>query len=138
MLKEQKGITLVALVITIIILIILAGITLAMVLGENGLIARARQGASQLGVVRDAATVALAEVTIDYYKDPVGTTLSTTYHDALAKQLNGGSLTGDFAVAAGVVDDDEITYVVTFGSETFDVVFNSATLSVNVPDPATT
>ncbi len=37
MLKGQKGITLVALVITIIILLILAGVTISLTLGENGL-----------------------------------------------------------------------------------------------------
>ncbi len=42
---ENKGITLVALVITIIVLIILAGISINLVLGENGLFARARKAA---------------------------------------------------------------------------------------------
>ncbi len=37
MLKGQKGITLIALVITIIILLILAGVTISLTLGENGL-----------------------------------------------------------------------------------------------------
>lgn len=41
--KEQKGITLVALVITIIILLILAGITVATLSGDNGLFNRAKQ-----------------------------------------------------------------------------------------------
>lgn len=41
--KEQKGITLVALVITIIILLILAGISIATLSGDNGLFNRARQ-----------------------------------------------------------------------------------------------
>ena len=45
MLKEQKGITLVALVITIIVLIILATISISMVIGNEGLIGKARQGA---------------------------------------------------------------------------------------------
>ena len=45
--KENKGITLVALVITIIILIILAGITISMVLGEDGLIGKAKKGAEE-------------------------------------------------------------------------------------------
>ncbi|MBP3256346.1 MAG: hypothetical protein J6M60_07705 [Clostridia bacterium] len=45
MLKEQKGITLVALVITIIVLIILAGISITMVLGEDGLINKSKRGA---------------------------------------------------------------------------------------------
>lgn len=42
MLKEQKGITLVALVITIIVLLILAGITISLTLGEHGIIRRAQ------------------------------------------------------------------------------------------------
>ena len=42
-LKSQKGITLVALVITIIILLILSGVAIATLTGENGLFARAKQ-----------------------------------------------------------------------------------------------
>ncbi len=38
MLKQQKGITLIALVITIIVLLILAGITISLTLGEHGII----------------------------------------------------------------------------------------------------
>ena len=41
--KQKRGITLIALVITIIILLILAGITIGSLGGENGLIARAKQ-----------------------------------------------------------------------------------------------
>lgn len=37
MLKGQKGITLVALVITIIVLLILAGVTISLTLGEDGI-----------------------------------------------------------------------------------------------------
>ena len=44
MLKGQKGITLVALVVTIIVLIILAGVSIALVLGDNGIITKARDG----------------------------------------------------------------------------------------------
>lgn len=40
--KETKGITLVALVITIVILLILAGVSLNLVLGENGIITKAK------------------------------------------------------------------------------------------------
>ena len=42
-LKEAKGITLVALVITVIILLILAGVALSLVIGENGLIAKSKK-----------------------------------------------------------------------------------------------
>lgn len=43
MLKGQKGITLVALVITIIVLLILAGITISLVIGQDGIINKAQQ-----------------------------------------------------------------------------------------------
>ena len=45
MLKGQKGITLVALVITIIVLIILAGVTMSLVF-NNGILDKAKQGAN--------------------------------------------------------------------------------------------
>ena len=51
-LKEAKGITLVALVITVIILLILAGVALSLVIGENGLIAKSKQG---VGVYKQSA-----------------------------------------------------------------------------------
>ena len=44
MLKGQKGITLVALVVTIIVLIILAGVSIALILDDNGIITKAREG----------------------------------------------------------------------------------------------
>ena len=42
MLKNKKGITLVALVVTIVILLILAGVSINLVLGNNGIIAKAK------------------------------------------------------------------------------------------------
>ena len=39
--KNQKGITLIALVITIIVLLILAGVSIAMLMGENGILTQA-------------------------------------------------------------------------------------------------
>ena len=45
--KNNKGITLVALVITIIVLLILAGVSISMVVGENGVLNRATDAAMQ-------------------------------------------------------------------------------------------
>ena len=42
-LKKQKGITLIALVVTIIVLIILAGVSISLVLGENGIVNKAKK-----------------------------------------------------------------------------------------------
>ena len=44
--KENKGITLIALVVTIIVLLILAGISIAMLTGENGIIKNAQEAAT--------------------------------------------------------------------------------------------
>ena len=46
-LKNEKGITLVALVITIIVLLILAGVTLSMVMGDSGIFGKANQAKEQ-------------------------------------------------------------------------------------------
>ncbi len=72
--KEEKAITLVALVITIIVLLILAGITLSMVLGPNGIIERAKQAKEE---TNKAAVVSNMQL------------------DILSKQLekNGGNIT---------------------------------------------
>ena len=45
--RKQKGITLIALVVTVIVLIILAGISISIILGENGLVAKAKRAAVQ-------------------------------------------------------------------------------------------
>ena len=53
--KEERGITLVALVVTIVVLLILAGTALAMVIGEEGILAKASEAAfrQEIGEVRD-------------------------------------------------------------------------------------
>ena len=45
--KFNQGITLVALVVTIVVLLILAGVSLNLVLGENGIISKAREASTK-------------------------------------------------------------------------------------------
>lgn len=61
--KEQKGITLVALVITIIILLILAGISIATLTGENGLFSRAKQAKNEYENAQNTENKALNSYT---------------------------------------------------------------------------
>lgn len=56
MLKGQKGVTLVALVVTIIVLIILAGVSIALVLGQDGIFVRARNAAENYQKAANAET----------------------------------------------------------------------------------
>lgn len=59
MLKGQKGITLVALVVTIIVLIILAGVSISLVLGNDGIVTKARSGANDYKTAANAEDATL-------------------------------------------------------------------------------
>ena len=48
MFKKEKGITLVALVITIIVLLILAGVTISLVVSDNGVIHKAQDAKTNM------------------------------------------------------------------------------------------
>ncbi len=48
--KKERGITLIALVVTIVVLLILAGVTITMILGEDGIIEAAREAAEKTNV----------------------------------------------------------------------------------------
>ena len=57
--KNSKGITLVALVVTIVVLLILAGVSINLVLGENGLISNAKEAAKSTtlaGIIDEVQT----------------------------------------------------------------------------------
>ena len=49
MLKKQKGITLIALVVTIVVLLILAGVTISLLLDENGIIKKSKDARREYG-----------------------------------------------------------------------------------------
>ncbi len=57
---RQKGITLIALVITIIVLLILAGVTIATLTGENGILARANDSKTQTEIGKEKENLQLA------------------------------------------------------------------------------
>ena len=67
MFKKERGITLVALVVTIVVLLILAGVSISMVLGNNGIVtkAQASQAAQDKAYAREVAESALKSVQID-------------------------------------------------------------------------
>ena len=69
--RNQRGITLVALVITIIVLLILAAVTIAALGGSNGILTNASraQVANELGEAQDMVNLAVNEAINDYYKE---------------------------------------------------------------------
>ena len=67
--RNQKGITLVALVITIIVLLILAGVTIAALSGDNGILTRASQSKQEdeIGTAKDTINLAANEAIQEYF-----------------------------------------------------------------------
>ena len=65
--RNQKGITLIALVITIIVLLILAGVSIAMLTGQNGILTRATDSNTETiqAEVKEKINLALNEVYTD-------------------------------------------------------------------------
>ena len=59
-LKESKGITLIALVITIIVLLILAGVTIATLTGDNGILTKTNNAKAQTDEVAEREAIGIA------------------------------------------------------------------------------
>lgn len=87
--KNQKGITLVALVITIVVLLILAGVTISMVMGDNGILSNSQKAKqeSAKGAAKDALTTALADIQMEYYAG--GATSGTAVSGVTVTALEG-------------------------------------------------
>ena len=69
--KDQKGITLIALVITIIVLLILAGVAIAMLSGKNGILSNAKDSAKETSIssAKEQIGLIVNEAITDYYKN---------------------------------------------------------------------
>ena len=60
--NKNKGITLIALVVTIIILILLAGVSIGMLTGENGLLTQITKAKQQTEIARIKEEIKLARI----------------------------------------------------------------------------
>lgn len=87
MLKNQKGITLIALVITIIVLLILAGITITMLSSQDSAPAKAVEGkaATQIGTAKDAIGVKCTENLQTFYDEKYVSNAATPTFDSKAE-----------------------------------------------------
>ena len=66
---SNRGITLVALVITIIVLLILAGVSISLVVGDNGIMTRAKDAGTKTSEADalESFKLSVASLTTDYY-----------------------------------------------------------------------
>ena len=81
--KNNKGITLVALVVTIIVLIILAGVSINLILGDNGIITIARKAKENTELARVEEETQLNELYTQLESSNTGS--GGTNYDAIAK-----------------------------------------------------
>ncbi len=85
--KKQNGITLVALVITIIVLLILAGVTIAALSGPNGILSNAVKANEETAKsqAREAVCIAVSEVLTNYYVEDTtgGTPVDLSYDNVI-------------------------------------------------------
>lgn len=115
-LKQNKAITLVALVVTIVVLLILAGVTLKLVLDNNGIIQKSKEARSETIVADEKSKVEMAYLSAALKK--LGDTVTA---EELQEEL-------DSSVGAGK------TVVTTNGNGTLNVLFNATGHNYNVDE----
>lgn len=86
--KNKRGITLIALVITIIVLLILAGVTIATLSGPNGILNNATlaKGKTKIATIKEQAEIAKQGIIIENQKQGIDTTRDEIIN-AIAKEL---------------------------------------------------
>ena len=91
MLKKENGVTLVALVITIIVLLILAGVTLAMVMGESGIFGKANTAKinTNTSSAESAVSLATLDAVTDQYSDTDGSIGTAIKNSTVIADVNG-------------------------------------------------
>ena len=122
MLKKNGGITLIALVITIIVLLILAGVSIAMLTGENGLLNRTTDAADKekIAGAKDVVTTDVAAYGADWYEakyvnpTPTTQTIDAFIADKFTKtSAEGCTITaGTKTVGSGTEAKTYTTYTV--------------------------
>ena len=134
-LKEQKGITLVALVVTIIVLLILAGVTILYVLGDDGIFGTAQRAGTETddAFVKEVLMTAVLQAQTDYFdmgSEDRTVTDKTTAQTYVQKQLTAAGITSTglkidnfYETGAGVklsgnVEYKEVSYTVSYDSGT--------------------
>ena len=108
--REQKGITLIALVITIIVLLILAGVSIAMLTGENGILTKATQSTEETakGEATEAVKLAVSTVKADML-DSTKNTADKTYSELTMDNIKKAILVS-YPNSAATVDGTNIKF----------------------------
>lgn len=106
--KNERGITLVALVVTIVVLLILAGITIMYVMSDNGVFGKAQEAGtkSDAAAVQEAVSTALTSIYPEIYVPSTGGVTSGVVDltKAFRKNLSSSMVTTfDAETGTGIV-----------------------------------
>lgn len=98
MLKSNKGVTLVALVITIIVLLILAGVSISLVAGDNGVLNQAVNAADNTNkaAVQSELEMAVSAVQADWAAEKYGGTSTKTLKEYVTESKLTANMDDDF------------------------------------------
>lgn len=120
--KNQSGITLIALVITIIVLLILAGVSIAMLTGDNGILTKATTARTETrdAEIKEAISLATSTIMADNI-DPTTDTITEISHATIATQINKDNGSAN----ASAIGTTGIKY--TFAGKVYDVTFGLKT-----------
>ena len=127
--KSTKGITLVALVVTIIVLIILAGVSINLLLGQYGVITKARDAkeATEIARVKEEVQLKL----LDYKMGEMLGNVTTTTLEEIITAAGGEAIKDDEGNITGVKVGDTI---IPIDEVTKGVEIGNGTTVANAPD----
>ena len=161
--NNKKGITLIALVITIIVLLILAGVSISMLTGDNSLLGNAQKTgpANNIGAAKDEVGLAYNTAMQEYYETKYASTngtngtfatkLETAINEITSKGRNHGcgivydkdagtiTITNGGYKVIGTVDTTDDSAGISWGEmkETTGIDLDKVTLKLNIADDST-
>ena len=126
--KGQGGITLVALVVTIVVLLILAGITIALVFAQNGVVGKAQEAAadSNKGTIADNVQGYIVSQQMEVIQSGAKKDITR----GLSSALSAAGITVDTTTGSGTITVNADTSVTIAGTITFTLNGQSYDLTV--------
>ena len=114
--RKNQGITLIALVITVIVLLILAGVSIATLTGDNGLLSKAQQAKEETEKASDRDKIAMAVSEAQIGENGYQELNSNNLQEAIDNQFNERN--------AVVVDNGEGTFIVSLDDKIYKIENN--------------
>ena len=130
--QGNKGITLIALVITIIVLLILAGVSIVILTGDNGLLTKANEAkeANDKAEEKELIQLAYQAAIIEKYKNGEGT---KTFEEILEEELEANGIKG----AVGTNNEDG-SYTITLENGNSYIIDEKGNITESVKGPKVT